>query len=972
MNNFKPSLISAALISSGFAFGISPAMAQEQSADELDVEVIQVTGIRGSLQRAQAIKMSSNSIVEAISAEDIGKLPDTSVAESLARLPGLAGERRNGRTSGLSVRGFNENYIGTTLNGRELLGTGDNRGVEFDLYPTEIIANIVVSKTPEAGMTIQGIGGVVDLQTISPLGKDRILAFNADYEQNEVSAHNPDFDNDGHRFSFNYVDSFFDDTLGVALVVASLETPRQEEQFRGWGYATVNTTPQGEDGANPRRATDTVDVPAGTAILGGHDSFARSALLERDSIAAVVQWAPTDKLMVQLDALYIDFEENDARRGLEEGLAEWGTSAYNITGVSDGLATSAFSDGFHSVIRNDAQRQDSDLKTFGLNLEYSINDDWSVEVDYSTGKVNKTITDIESYAGVGRSGIDGRPLSPRAWQQSANGAIFSQHPTLGAGPDLTDAAAITLAGPQAWGGNLSPISGFDIGDFNASNAQDGFVNQPIFEEDLDTTRLQINGTVEWGIISGIEAGVIYADRFKSKRNTGAFLTAQNFFDGTADSTVAQVGHLGTVSLDFIGIPGVVAYDSLGLLDSGFYRRTDAALVENGRLGDSYTISEELLTTYVKLDIDSEIGDVFVRGNLGVQIIDAEQSATGFSTTSNAQGLTNSVPVSGGADYTDVLPSLNLSFELTESQFIRTSLAKVQSRPRLDDLRPNSQVQFQFNDGVIVQTSPQAGPWSASGGNPELRPLEAEQFDLSYENYFTDDGYFAVSFFYKDLTNWHRNGAAIRDFSDVYIPSFHRTSDDFDANGDGIADGPLAPGTLEGTASFRVDGLTGFVRGYELQASVPLRVFSDVLDGFGLVASATFLDGELDVEEDSGLDNRVPGLSEEVYSLTAYYEYKGFEFRVSGTKRDDFLTEERGLSLALVNATDEGIEQWDAQIGYDFSESGIESLKGLRVTLKAQNITDEPSIRTNGSGDSRQIVRHQSFGANYLLGINYKF
>ena len=157
MKNFKPNLIKAALISSGFAFGFAPsAFAQEATADAAgdDTEVIQVTGIRGSLMRAQAIKMDNTSIVEVLSAEDIGKLPDTSVAESLARLPGLAGERRNGRTSGLSVRGFNENYVGTSLNGRELLGMGDNRGVEFDLYPTEIVSNILVYKTPEAGLIL--------------------------------------------------------------------------------------------------------------------------------------------------------------------------------------------------------------------------------------------------------------------------------------------------------------------------------------------------------------------------------------------------------------------------------------------------------------------------------------------------------------------------------------------------------------------------------------------------------------------------------------------------------------------------------------------------------------------------------------------------------------------------------------------------------------------------------------------------
>ena len=247
MKQFKPNLIKAALISGGMAFGSAPAFAQDANTDAVDeanLEVIQVSGIRGSLQRAQAIKMDNTSIVEALSAEDIGKLPDTSIAESIARLPGVTGERRNGRTSGISVRGFNENYVGTSLNGRELLGMGDNRGVEFDLYPTEIISNILVYKTPEAGMTTQNIGGSIDLQTVKPLTAESTFTVNGTFEKNAEDSPNPDFDNDGHRISLNFVDQFADDTIGLALTVASMESPRQEQHFRGWGYATVNTTPE--------------------------------------------------------------------------------------------------------------------------------------------------------------------------------------------------------------------------------------------------------------------------------------------------------------------------------------------------------------------------------------------------------------------------------------------------------------------------------------------------------------------------------------------------------------------------------------------------------------------------------------------------------------------------------------------------------------------------------------------------------
>jgi iron complex outermembrane receptor protein len=955
MNTFKSSAITQALLLAGFTFASVPALAQEAQSEEVEsTEVIQVTGIRGSLMRAQAVKMDSSSIVEVLSAEDIGKLPDTSVAESLARLPGLAGERRNGRTSGLSIRGFNENYVGTSLNGRELLGMGDNRGVEFDLYPTEIISNIVVNKTPEAGMISQGVGGTVDLQTIKPLGKDRTISINGNFEKNGKDSANPDFDNTGHRLSLNYVDSFADDTLGVALVFASLETPRQEEQFRSWGYATV-------DQSSDRRATDTAVSNAGDVVTGGHDSFARSALLERNSTAAVIQYAPTDDLLIQLDALYIDFEENDVRRGLEEGGAEWGTSAYNITGVEGGLVTSGFYDGFHSVVRNDARSQESELTTFGLNIAYAVNDNWTAELDFSTGKVDKVITDIESYSGVGRAGADGRPLTARSFEMTPQGVLFSDHPTI-APVDLTDPNLIRLAGPQAWGGALAPIAEFaDSGDgFGPNTAQDGFVNQPVFEEELNSFRVQATGVVDWGMFNQVEFGGIYSDRTKSKVNSGAFLTSPVWPSAEPIPNV-----LGVTDLSFVGIPGVLAYDALGLFNSGYYNQTDAALIETSRQGDTYEVDEQLLTLYARLDIDTELKGMFLRGNLGLQLVNADQSSTGFDSVIGPDLMVRFTPVSGENSYTDVLPTVNLSLEVADNQFVRFAASKVLTRPRMDDMRPNNQVSFQFNDTNILSTNPGNSAFSGSAGNPLLKPIEANQIDLSYENYFAEDGFYAVSFFYKDLKNWHESGNTITDFTASYIPGYHDSSGEHDIDEDGVLDGPLPPQTFLGNVSFRQDGLQGFVRGWELQANLPLSLLDSSLQGLGVVASATFLDGEFDD------GSNIPGLSEEAYSLTAYYESGGFEARIAGTKRDEFLSETRGLSLALVNATDSGSELWDAQISYDFSESGIDSLKGLRITLQGQNLTDEPTIQANGA-DARQVTQFQSYGRNFLLGANYTF
>jgi iron complex outermembrane receptor protein len=924
MLNFKPSKLTLALLSSGIIALSTPTVAAEAQVSkkkaEADVEIIQVTGIRGALQRAQAIKMSSNSIVEVLSAEDIGKLPDTSIAESLARLPGVTGERRNGRTSGLSVRGFNENFIGTSLNGRELLGMGDNRGVEFDLYPTEIVSNIVVYKTPEAGLISQGIGGTIDLQTISPLNSDSTMTINAVAEKNGNDSANPDYDNKGHKISFNFVDQFADDTLGLALVFSSQETPRQEEQFRAWGYA---------------------DTPEGDKILGGHDSFSRSAMLERDSIAAVVEYEPIDSLKIQFDALYIDFKEHDVRRGLEEGGPVWGGTNYTTSTVEDSLVTSGYWDGFHSVVRNDARTQESTLTTFGLNVEYALTNDWSLEADISVGDVDKSIIDLESYSGTGRAGTDGRPSAARSWEMTSTGVVYSDHPTL-AGVDYTDENLMRLAGPQAWG---APVIGGD--------AQDGFVNRPEFEESLDSIRLQANGVLNYSIISGIEVGGIYSEREKNKINEGDYLTSPEY---PGDAVIPNV--LGVANLDFIGIDGVLAYDSLSLYNSDYYTATEASLVQTDRLGDTYTVEEETLTLYAKINLEAEFNGIYMSGNLGLQYIDVDQRSSGFSTVENSAGYVVATAVTEGREYSNILPTLNLNFEIAEDQFIRTAVSKVLSRPRMDDMRPNARATFAYNDNQIQSAEPENGPWSGSAGNSQLKPYEANQFDLSYENYFADDGYFSATFFYKDLVNWHRSSNELTDFSDVYISELHQ-----DSNGD-------APVLLTGFVETNTDGFEGFVRGYELQASLPLRLAHDALDGFGLVMSATFLDGKL-YENAGQAEGKVPGLSDESYSLTAYYESNGFEVRIAGTKRSDYVSETRGGSLSLVPTAKAGTELWDAQISYDFSESGIDSLDGLRITLQGQNLTDEKDIEID-QADSRLVNRYQSYGRNFLVGLNYKF
>lgn len=904
-----------------------------QGSDD-SVEEVTVTGFRASLQSSIATKQESSSVIEALTAEDIGKLPDTSIAESLARLPGLAGERRDGRTSGISVRGFNENYVATTMNGREILGIGDNRGVEYDLYPSEILSGAVIYKTPDASKVHQGLGGIVDLQTIRPLERDRILTINANYELNDLKSANPDFDDTGHRAAFIFSDKFADDTIGLALSFATMESPSQEEQFRGWGYADLDNEGPGE-----------------VVALGGHDSFVRSSLMDRDTYSGVLQFAPNDQWTFTLDALYIDFTDSKVFRGVEEGTV-WGGGVTNVhSTIEDNLVTSGEWSGFHSVIRNDGEVKEGELTTFGFNAEYLINDNWALKLDVSSGETSKDLLNIESYSGVGRAGTaaQGAPAA-RSYVLTADGARFGPHSTL-VTPDYSNPANIRLAGPQAWGGAIAPLVG------GQNNAQDGFVNNPYFEEELNAVRLQAEGEIEFSIVKGVEFGINYSDRTKSKANYGSFLIAPGFYaaDGVTiangDIAVPEKYIVGSADLSFLGLGSVIAYDGVGIYKDGLYRTIDATTTEPGRKGDTYEVTEKVTTAYGLAKFETGI----LTGNIGLQVVTSDQSATGFESYTGANTLVTAIPVTDSDKYTKLLPSLNMNFQITDEQIIRFAASKTASRARMDDMRPNTVVGFSFDTARRESSNPEFSAWSGSEGNTHLKPIEAIQSDLSYEYYFADDGFVSLTYFYKDLQNWHLTETTVVDFTPWLIPGYH------DA---GIPE--LKSTTGPWTKIYEAG--SGYVAGNELQVSFPFHILSDSLDGFGILASGTFMDGEIDNE---GEKQRIPGLSKESYQLTVYFEKAGFEFRVSGRKRDSYLTEERGVSLALTPAVDQGSELWDAQIGYNFSESGIDSLKGLTLTLQAQNFTNEKTVTTQET-DARQVNRYQNFGANYLLGASYKF
>jgi len=967
---FKPALLSIAVSSAIWAV---PATAAAQQADGTaaksgaEIEVIAVRGIRGSLIRSQAEKMDNSSIVEAISAEDIGKLPDSSIAESLSRLPGLAGERVGGRTSGISVRGFKEDFTGTSLNGRELIGIGDNRGVEYDLYPSEIMTGATIYKTTDATLMVQGIGGTVDLRTVRPLQAAETLTVNGNYESNSRDSDNPEFDNKGKRYALSFVEKFADDTLGLAVALASTESPNNQRKYGVWGYS-----------ANA----------AGQVLPTGLDIASISTKLERDTISTVLQYQPNDKVNIVLDVLDIDYSDSGVLRGFIEPF-----SSANVTG--SGTNTKGTQVGANPVLRTDPLKKDGDLQTFGLNVEYQLNDDWQVELDLASSESSKRDLRGESYAGLARSGaLNSSQLGSREFTMSPDGVFFTKLTGLGA---FSDAKALQLTGPQVWGGgmaNLASQFATNVRQANGDpysyfNAQDGFLNYADFSEELKTYRLEAAGNIEFSIFNKLTLGVNYSDRFKDKDNKGFFATATSYPFSTA--IPAKYLYNGLADLSWAGLGQVVAYDGFAPYNDGTYKLNDAGLLEPDRLGDTYDVNEEVTTVYFKSDFETELAGFPVTGNLGLQYVNTDQSSSGYigivganfavCDDNNDKQVDADCITAQGDSYNHVLPSLNLSMEVADNNFVRFAANKTISRARIDQMKASGFVKFDQNiDLITIPNSTAAvetygSPWSKFAGNPLLKPLEANNFDLAFESYFEEEGYLSATVFYKDLVNWTRDGNKMINFTNdetnsganYFIPGFHdRIIDQAGTYGPAdifFAAGAKATPPNYGYFSYFEDGLTGRVHGVEVTANVPLSKFADVLEGFGVATSGTLIDAKLND------GSRIPGQSDKVFSLTAYYEKNGFEVRVAGTDRSDFLTYERGGSNKISTASRNGVTLVDAQISYDFSESNFTSLKGLRVSLQGTNLTDVDEETVNADGI---VTTRRQFGPTYMLNVNYAF
>jgi iron complex outermembrane receptor protein len=571
----------------GLLLAVGAAQAQ-QSANQL--ETVVVTGIRGSIESSISVKRNADGIVEAVTAEDLGKLPDLSIAESLARLPGLAAQRVNGNAQVLSIRGMAPKYGVTLLNGREMVSSGSDRSVEFDQFPAELMGGATVYKTPDASLGTQGLSGTVNMQTIRPLNfKGRQGNLNARLEKNSNGEQIPGLSSQGKRLSASYVDQFADRTIGVAVGVAHLDSPEQQQHYANWWWAnTANESAYppswcGGDCGLKGVARDAVS-------LQGFEATAFSTNQVRNGLMGVLEYKPNDRLHTVVDLYYSNFSKEYVGREFQGEMNTWNgvtyrNPVYEVFG-GEKITVGGAIDNISAKLLSRRNKREDTIKALGINNELKLDKDWTGVLDLSYSKANRDEKTAEMYAG---------PTLPSGFSSTAismNG--FSQFvPTI----DWADPSKVQLQ--QFWG-QMGAARIFDV------------------QDELKSVKLSAKRNLDWGAVHQFEAGINYAERSKDYK---AVKEAYDLKSGATNLAFPNGILMAPATLGFGSIPTVANFDVQAVLDTGLFssRPDDLSSAPNREWG----VREKVTTGFAKFNLEFNAG-VPVRGNLGLQVVHAQQ------------------------------------------------------------------------------------------------------------------------------------------------------------------------------------------------------------------------------------------------------------------------------------------------------------------------------------------------------------
>jgi len=999
-NRFKKSKLASSLSLVLGASLVTPALAAEtEEGANKDVEVIEVRGIRTSVIKAMDIKRSSTGIVDAISAEDMGKFPDTNLAESLQRISGVSIDRNNGEGQKVTVRGFGSSRNLVLLNGRQLANTTGDRSFNFDNLAAEGISGLEVYKTSQAKLATGGLGATINLNTNRPLTIGETKA--------SVSVKMLDDSSTGKGSATPELSGIYsavsdDGKFGASITLNYAEREsgsQQAEVGTGWRTFEARQHQDWSDGANAAwggvpyenqvnrpdpNSDDIYSVPQTTIYK--FEEQQRS----RINSHLVLQYQIADNIRATVDGLYVekevDLQYND--------VSAWYTFAPSENVWSDGPVSSPllYSEyyGTGSLqdlsmgARDSATREET--KMIGFNLGWTVNENLWMEFDLHTSSAKE---------------------EPNSKYGSANTMSIMARIREGAATDFTGTMpSLAVKGSE----NLAPE--------HMEVAGSWFRND---RTDIELDQAQWNGTYELNEYGSIDFGA-------------GFMKSVNHRREAPQVQRDDWGGMGAGEFDASQLPTASVYDQLDLDHGNFDFNHEAAgwnIVDtfyawnfdtlvpvaeslygqsrsdtlcgtnfcpstNYAAGTDRHVEEKMTSLYFQYNYEGEIGDMPFDVHLGLRYektkIKSTSAVADIASFDSWVGETEFYLTQTGefvhqtreADYSHTLPSLNFNLELTDDLIARAAISETISRPYYGDMSAGTSAGIGHN---------LAGA-GGSSGNPGVLPLESKNFDLSLEWYYDEGSYISLAYFKKKITNaitsspiefipfevntpiggdrWNAAVAAVgiadKQAMRQWIYDNYGPSESVYLNDsgfiviEGVAGDPLLNFTINAPSNSANE--QGY-KGVELTAQ---HIFGDT--GFGVIANYTFSSTEHEFDNTfagSLTVNPETDISDSA-NLIAFYEKDGIQVRLAYNWRDEFLRSfwENTTDANINNPVyTEAYQQLDISASYD-----IPSVEGLTVFLEGINITDEYT-RTHGRA-SHQVLNVTQTGARYALGVRYTF
>lgn len=889
----------------------SAAQAQETE------DVVTVTGYRQSLAAALDVKRDSNGVVDAVVAEDIAAFPDLNLAESIQRIPGISINRVAGEGRQITVRGLGADFTRVRINGMEALSTtggsdasgGSNRGRGFDFntFASDLFNEIRVTKTTSASMDEGSLGATVDLFTARAFDYDPGLtaAVSAQLGYNSLS------EETSPRIAGLVSWSNDDQTFGANLSVAYTDRTIIEEGFSTvrWDDGNFNSV----NGVACPAGPDCAGINSSSLVY--HPRIPRYGRLtnvqERLGITGGLQFRPSSSTTVSLDALYSSFDATRTENFLEVFMrSQQGRFDVNSFTVNSGLNiidsgnfdVSPNSNGTHPI-RSEGRYDElsTEFTQFTLNIDHDFSD--RLRGNFLAGTVESEFDNpIQTTILFDAVGV----VTGYSYDFRNN----LQTPAIDFGSlDVTDPSQFAFTEvrdrPQSVTNGFDTIAGSLEYDLNDSWTLSGGLSFKQFDfETQEARRESTNGSIVCNL-PGVSCPVGASGL---PITSGLYSVLTGFGSGLGMPSGNDTAWL---------VPDIqAAAAAVGIYD----------ILGTVRAGNQRAVSEEDLGGFIQANFETMLGDIPVRGDLGVRYVE---------TTTTATGLVDGTEVTVERSYEDTLPSLNLAFDFTDEIVVRFGAAKVMARPSLGNLTPGGSLDS-FN----------GPPFRYNAGNPGLDPYRATTYDASFEWYFDDEALFAISVFYKDVDSFFTSSQSVEvPYSASGLPANLPPASSplfnlIDAGGDPLVE--ISQVSNGGSAS---------IQGFEVAYQQPFTFLPGPFDNFGFQGNYTYVDSD-----------EIIGFSPNAYNATLYYEDDRLSARISAAYRDAYVTR---------NASSNGRNERgvDSSFNLDFASS-YQVNDMIDVTFEAINLTDEFEHQIYDAGNLPNVYHHT--GTEYLFGIRASF